>query len=237
MERDTRSQHLRRLALRLAEQAGLRVTGDRAQIGQFQVQSGHLKPSVREILRRIILCGLIKYSVGEATRAGDHPPTPPARTAPFRKKRVQFAKGQRAKIDVLLDERFEAWQRHHNLVNQLAEQLEAAGYHVNRCEPFDVFARRARRVVIIEAKAWSRSNVVGALRAAAGQLLYYAYLFVRDGGKRSPELVAAIPFRPPAEVVSFLEGVATIGLLWPAASRFQGGPLARKILPELLGEK
>ena len=228
---------LRRIALHLAERAGLRVTGERAQLGQFRVPSGHLKPSAREILRRIILCGLIKHSVGEAGRAGDKLPTTPAKPAPFSKKRVRFAKGQRAKIDVLLDDRFEAWRRHDHLVNQLAEQLAARGYRVESREPFDVFARRAQRVVIIEAKAWNRANLVGALRAAAGQLLYYAYLFGRDGDRRSPQLVAAIPFRPAIELMTFLERTAAIGLVWLVGNQFRGGPLARRLLPELLGSE
>jgi hypothetical protein len=193
-----------------------------------------MRPGPRELLRRIILCGLIKHSVAAAARAGEMFPASKARSSrEFKKKRERFDQGRRARIDVLLDQKFEAWGRHNNLLNTLAEKLRAHGYRLEEPDRFDLLARKAQQAVIIEVKAWNRRNLVGTLRAAVGQLLYYAHVFDR-GGTRTAKLVAAIPFRPTSELLRFVEGTAKIGLLWSSGHRFEGGRLARQIFPNLL---
>lgn len=226
---------LRDRALVLAKRAGVPVDDRRAVLGSFDARSGVLRPGVNEVLRRILACGLIKRSLVDANLAGYRPGKRPRRKPkPPTPGRESYPKGRRAKIDLLLDQRFEAHGLHNRLVNRLSERLRARGYLLFRHDPFDLIARRGKRIVILEAKAWRRDNLQQALRAAVGQLMYYRHAFQKVQ-RHPPFLVAMIPYRPSADLIDFVEGTAGIGLVWSTGDRrFAAGPVALRFLPGLL---
>ncbi len=203
---------LRDRALRLAARSGIHVKDRQALLGAFDAENGRIRPGPREVLRRILTCGLIKRSLVEAAQAGYQPrPMRNRRAKAFTPKRERFPKGQRSKVDILLDSRFEAQGRHNRLVNRLHESLEARGYHVDDRTPYDLLATRGGRATIIEVKGWGPEQLVGALRAAVGQLFYYAHLFRQDEGRRA-SLVAAVTHTPTPSLITFVEKTAGVGL-------------------------
>src|SRR6266508_644103 len=228
-------ERLRKRALTMARRAGIPVNDRQAILGDFDAKSGVLRPGPREVLRRILICGLIKQSLIEAAQTGNETPAAWKRTSKTSSpKRERFPKGKHAKIDLLLDKRFEAWGRHNQLQNRLRETLEAKGYRAEPRGQYDLVVSRGQQRVIIEVKGWSPSNLMAALRAATGQLLYYGHLF-RQQEHRTPSLVAAITCQPTADLTDFVEKTAEIGLVWRRADgQLAAGALARRILPKLV---
>lgn len=226
---------LRDAALGRAQRSGLDVVGREVRLGTYNASTGALAPASNTILRRILLCALIKRSLVDAALAGRAVPRARApRPRPFKQKREQFAKGRRAVIDLILDERFEAHARHNRLLNLLHERLEGLGYRATDEAPYDLVVRRGRRATIVEAKGWPQAQLVGAVRAAAGQLLYYRYRFLKTHRIRA-SLVIALAYQPPPALVDFAERVASIGVIWlTPQGEFESGGLGRRILPDLV---
>jgi hypothetical protein len=226
---------LRDAALRRAQRAGLDVIDREVRIGVYDASTGALTPAPGVVLRRILLCALIKRSLVEDALAGKQVRQSRAlRPRTFKRKRERFAKGRRAVIDMILDKRFEAHGRHNRLLNLLHERLEGLGYRTGDESPYDLVVRRGRAVTIIEAKGWPEAHLVGAVRAAAGQLLYYRYRFL-NRHRTHASLVMALAYEPPPGLVDFAEKIAQIGLIWlTPQGQFRGGGLGRRILPGLV---
>ncbi len=225
---------LRDRALALARRGRVPVGNREAILGYFRIDGARLNPGPREVLRRILSCALVKWSMVEIARSeSDLPQKRRDALKTSFPARERFKRGQRTKIDLLLDQRFEAQGRHNRLINRMREHLEAHGYQASRESPYDLIVRGKGRTVVVEIKAWRPGRVVDALRAATGQLLYYSHLYAQ-GKRKEPHLIAAIPHVPSDDLINFVEVTAGVGLIWStAAARFNGGKLARRILPEL----
>ncbi len=225
--RDPSAMH--RTALRRVERAKIEVAGDSAQIGKYLVSSGQLLPSPKRVLLNAIACSLVALDVRAAARGEKESGT----DLPAKKKRFKWKKGQMIKI--LLDSKFESQNLHEKLIEEVRSELRAKGIAAEPKHPYDLVARKGRRWILVEMKAWRKGGAVPAAQAAAGQLLYYSQMFREQYGYRL-HLILALWKGPHPDDLRFVRS-AGIGVIWPSGHEWSGDRLARRVLPELIAVK
>jgi hypothetical protein len=104
-------------------------------------------------------------------------------------------------------------------VRTAADFFSNCGARIYSPHPIDILMLSPMKI-IFEAKLVSESRAIFAIRESVGQLYEYRYFF----GPTDAKLCVLLNEEPPQRLVTYVEDVHGIQIIWANGTSFTGGP-------------